>query len=90
MTKHSDEELKLIKRRNAENWLVTNSEWISALREGTQSGAIRGDRPVGSMRKRLDVGVEYGVIEMYGTGPPSTTWWQLTPYAEMLLEEMKK
>lgn len=86
MTGHSDEELKLIKRRSAENWLVTNSKWLRKLRKGTQSSAIRGDRPVGSMRKRLEAGVNYGVLERSGTH--SACRWLLTPYAEMLLEEM--
>ena len=78
--------MKLLKRRNAENWLVMNAKWLPKLRKGTKSSTIMGDRPSGSIRRRLDVGVEYGVLKRSGTY--SGCWWMLTPYAEMLLEEM--
>ncbi len=86
MAWHSDEELKLIERRNAENWLVMNAKWLHKLRKGAKSSTIMGDRPTGSIRKRLEAGVDYGVLVV--TGAYSGAWWKLTPYAEMLLEEM--
>lgn len=81
----SDKELKLIKRRSAENWLVFNSRWIKKLRKGTQSKRLENGNST-SLRKRLDAGVDYGVLEKEGRH--SACWWKLTPYAEMLLEEM--
>ena len=84
--KHSDKELKLIWRLNAENWLVMNAKWLHKLRKGAQSSTIMGDRPANSIRKRLEAGVDYGVLEV--TGTYSGAWWKLTPYAEHLLEEM--
>ncbi len=86
MTKHNDEELKLIKRRNAENWLLMNAKWLPKLRKGTKSSAIIRDRPLGSIRRRLDAGVDYGLLVRFGTY--SGCRWKLTPYAEMFLEEM--
>ncbi|GAI03899.1 unnamed protein product [marine sediment metagenome] len=87
MTRHTDKELKLIKRRNAENWLLMNDKWLRKLRRGTKSSTIKGNRPAGSIRKRLEAGVDYGVLKR--TGKHSGCKWKLTPYAEMLLEELE-
>lgn len=64
-----------------------NDKWLHKLRKGTKSSAIIGDsRPSGSIRRRLEAGVDYGVLKR--TGKYSGCRWKLTPYAEMLLEEM--
>lgn len=81
-SQYTDEELALIHRRNAENWLSYHHEWLERLRRGV-IGADLAENPTYAHRKRLNAGMEFGVLTL------RDGYWKLTPYAEEIIKELK-